>query len=101
MINVIKTHHLQLITKESWRELALEAESIVLQKINEKATKTTEYFFNEIVGTRNHQQAKKMTEKGQKESVKHTRVQVSFNLIEIDKFLAKFDSHSFLAYVFL
>lgn len=63
-----------MITKESWRELALEAESIVLQKINDKTAKT-DYFFNEIVGVRKIQQQKKMLERSQKDSTKFSRVQ--------------------------
>lgn len=63
-------------TKESLRELVLEAESLVRQKINDRTSKT-EYFFNEIIAKSKQQRQKKMMEKNQKDSVKINRVQVS------------------------
>jgi hypothetical protein len=69
-----------LITKETWRELATEAESIILQQISDKTSKT-EYFFSEIIGARKIQHEKKMLEKSQKDSTKFTRVQVNILLI--------------------
>lgn len=67
----------QLInTKESLRELVLEAESLVRQKINDRTSKT-EYFFNEIIAKSQQRQKKKMMEKSQKDTVKISRVQVS------------------------
>jgi hypothetical protein len=66
----------QLInTKESLRELVLEAESLVRQKINDRTSKT-EYFFNEIIAN-SQQRHKKMMEKSHKDKGKITRVQVS------------------------
>lgn len=69
----------QLInTKESLRELVLEAESIVLQNINDRTSKT-EYFFNEIIATKSpyRRSSKKMMEKSSKDTAKINRVQVS------------------------
>jgi hypothetical protein len=64
-------------TKEELRELVLEAESLVRQKINDRTSKT-EYFFNEIIAKSQQQQRhKKMMEKSQKDTVKISRVQVS------------------------
>jgi len=63
-------------TKESLRELVLEAESLVRQKINDRTSKS-EYFFNEIIAKSQQQQRKKkMMEKSQKDTVKISRVQV-------------------------
>jgi hypothetical protein len=71
-----------LITKETLRELVLEAESLVRQKINDQTTKT-EYFFNEIVHAKNNQRKqqqqqtqKKLMEKSHKDTAKISRVQV-------------------------
>lgn len=72
-----------MITKETWRELVLEAESLVRQKINDQTTKT-EYFFNEIVHAKNNQRKqqqqqqtqKKLMEKSHKDTAKISRVQV-------------------------
>jgi hypothetical protein len=71
-----------LITKETLRELVLEAESLVRQKINDQTTKT-EYFFNEIVHAKNiqrkqqqQQTQKKLMEKSHKDTAKISRVQV-------------------------
>lgn len=76
-ILTFRYYTLQLInTRESLRELVLEAESLVRQKINDRTSKT-EYFFNEIIAK--SQQRKKMMEKSQKDTVKISRVQVSFN----------------------
>lgn len=63
-------------TKESLRELVLEAESLVRQKID--CTPKTEYFFNEIIA-KSQQRQKKIMEKSQKDTVKISRVQVSVN----------------------
>lgn len=60
-------------TKESLRELVLEAESLVRQKINDRTSKT-EYFFNEIIA-KSQQRQKKMMEKSQKDTNKISRVQ--------------------------
>jgi hypothetical protein len=68
-------------TKESLRELVLEAESLVRRNINNDRTSKTEYFFNEIIAKSQQQQQqqrqKKMMEKSQKDTVKISRVQVS------------------------
>ncbi|KAL7032868.1 hypothetical protein ACKWTF_007417 [Chironomus riparius] len=66
----------QLITKEALRELVLEAESIVLQKMNEKTTKK-EYFLNEVLAKSNVRKNlhKKVMEKNQKDTAKINRVQ--------------------------
>ncbi|CRK97996.1 CLUMA_CG011365, isoform A [Clunio marinus] len=66
-------------TKESLRELVLEAESFVRQKINDRTSKT-EYFFNEIIAKsqqqkQHKQRQKKLMEKSQKDTVKISRVQ--------------------------
>lgn len=76
-----------MITKETLRELVLEAESLVLQKINNDQTTKTEYFFNEIVHAKQQhhhhqhfhrkQEQKKLMEKSQKDTAKINRVQVS------------------------
>jgi hypothetical protein len=67
----------QLInTKESLRELVLEAESFVRRKISDRTSKS-EYFFNEIIAKSQQQRQKKMMEKSQKDTVKISRVQVS------------------------
>jgi hypothetical protein len=67
-------------TKESLRELVLEAESIVLQNINDRTSKT-EYFFNEIIATKSpyHKSrgGKKLMDKSFKDTAKLNRVQVS------------------------
>lgn len=65
-------------TKESLRELVLEAESIVLQKINDRTSKT-EYFFNEIIAAKSpyRRGSKKQMDKSFKDTAKLNRVQVS------------------------
>ncbi|XP_070493132.1 klarsicht protein isoform X2 [Chironomus tepperi] len=66
----------QLITKEALRELVLEAESLVLQKMSEKTTKK-EYFLNEVLAKTNVRKNlhKKVMEKNQKDTAKISRVQ--------------------------
>jgi hypothetical protein len=79
-----------LITKDTLRELVLEAESFVRQKITVDQTSKAEYFFNEILLTKSHriqhhqqqqqqkqQQHKKLMEKNQKDTAKISRVHVS------------------------
>lgn len=64
-------------TKETLRELVLEAESLVRQNIKDRTSKT-EYFFNEIIA-KSQQRQKKIMDKSQKDTVKISRVQVSVN----------------------
>jgi hypothetical protein len=71
-----------LINKESLRELVLEAESLVRQRINDRTSKS-EYFFNEIIGKSKQQRQKKMMEKSQKDSAKISRVQVSSRFADV------------------
>jgi hypothetical protein len=67
-------------TKESLRELVLEAESLVRRKISDRTSKS-EYFFNEIIAKSQQQRQKKMMEKSQKDTVKISRVQVSRGML--------------------
>lgn len=71
-----------MITKEALRELVLEAESLVLQKMSEKTTKK-EYFLNEVLAKTNVRKNlhKKVMEKNQKDTAKINRVQVIYKFI--------------------
>lgn len=77
---------LQLITKEALRELVLEAESLVLQQINEK-TSIKEYFLHEVLSPPSPCKSvpKKLMDKNQKHSSKINRVEVKKK--ELLKFL--------------